>query len=113
MLAALAAEEALKKSIAAEDFDRINEDVSQDSIAAKGVNKAEANVANQPTDATDSSKDKPCLNWVLDSRFKKEQTRLKIPEDPNDWTIPQVKHWFQWAVREFDLVRTFVEKSSI
>ncbi|XP_067618151.1 DNA-binding protein Ets97D isoform X2 [Eurosta solidaginis] len=51
----------------------------------------------------EESEQKPCLNWVLDSKFKKEQARLKIPEDPNEWTIPQVKHWFQWATRQFEL----------
>ena len=61
-------------------------------------------ITNNNTKSTNSSKDKPCLNWVLDSKFKKEQARLKIPEDPNLWTVAQVKHWFQWAVRQFELV---------
>ncbi|XP_036324535.1 DNA-binding protein Ets97D isoform X1 [Rhagoletis pomonella] len=55
------------------------------------------------SEKNEDSEKKPCLNWVLDNKFKKEQTRLKIPEDPNEWTIAQVKHWFQWAIRQFEL----------
>lgn len=42
--------------------------------------------------------------WIIDSQFRKDQTRLKISEDPREWTIAQVKHWLQWAVRQFNLV---------
>lgn len=54
--------------------------------------------------STAAQSDKPCLNWVLDCKFRKEQLRLKIPENPIEWTVAHVKYWFQWAVREFDLV---------
>lgn len=43
--------------------------------------------------------------WIIDSQFRKDQTRLKISDDPREWTIAQVKHWLQWAVRQFNLVR--------
>lgn len=33
---------------------------------------------------------------------KKE--RLKIPNDPRDWSETHVKHWLQWAVRQFNIV---------
>ncbi|XP_037956142.1 DNA-binding protein Ets97D-like [Teleopsis dalmanni] len=52
---------------------------------------------------TDNTLEQPCLNWVLDLKFKKEQVRLKIPENPFLWNVQQVKHWFQWAVRQFNL----------
>lgn len=71
------------------------------SIAA-ALAAEEAN--NKNGDKNEDSEEKPCLNWVLDNKFKKEQIRLKIPEDPNEWTTVQVKHWFQWAVRQFELV---------
>lgn len=58
---------------------------------------------NKNADKNEETDEKPCLNWVLDNKFKKEQVRLKIPEDPNEWTTVQVKHWFQWAVRQFEL----------
>lgn len=54
--------------------------------------------------ASTSSKEKPCLNWVLDNKFRKEQARLNIPENPFEWTVAHVKHWFQWAIKQFDLV---------
>ncbi|EAA09161.5 AGAP004337-PA [Anopheles gambiae str. PEST] len=44
-----------------------------------------------------------CLPWVYDSAFKRDQQRLNIPDDPNEWTVAQVKHWIQWAVRTFNL----------
>ncbi|XP_055852799.1 DNA-binding protein Ets97D [Episyrphus balteatus] len=59
--------------------------------------------ATEEQESTNEQKQKPCLNWALDTKFKKEQTRLKIPEDPTDWTVPHVKHWLQWAVRQFNL----------
>lgn len=31
------------------------------------------------------------------------QERLKIPADPKEWTQTHVKHWLQWAVRQFNL----------
>lgn len=37
--------------------------------------------------------------------FKKEQERLKIPSDPQKWNILHVRHWLQWAVRQFSLPR--------
>ncbi|KFB36845.1 AGAP004337-PA-like protein [Anopheles sinensis] len=43
------------------------------------------------------------LPWVCDHNFKRDQQRLNIPEDPKEWTVAQVKHWIQWAVRTFNL----------
>lgn len=42
--------------------------------------------------------------WIIDTQFKREQIRLKMPDDPKDWSVAQVKHWLQWAVRHFNLV---------
>ncbi|GAB1866982.1 Dna-binding protein ets97d [Camponotus japonicus] len=44
------------------------------------------------------------IKWTLDAQYKKEQERLKIPTDPKDWSETHVKHWLQWAVRQFNLV---------
>ncbi|ESO83336.1 hypothetical protein LOTGIDRAFT_222728 [Lottia gigantea] len=41
--------------------------------------------------------------WIVDQNFRKEQERLKIPFDPMQWNEVHVKHWIQWAVKEFDL----------
>lgn len=43
------------------------------------------------------------IRWVVDSAFRREQERLKIPADPNAWTSAHVRHWLQWAVRHFSL----------
>lgn len=42
--------------------------------------------------------------WIIDTQFRKDQMRLKISDDPREWTVAQVKHWLQWAVRQFNLV---------
>ncbi|XP_015588928.1 DNA-binding protein Ets97D isoform X1 [Cephus cinctus] len=44
------------------------------------------------------------MKWMVDAQYKKEQERLKIPADPKDWSQAHVKHWLQWAVRQFNLV---------
>lgn len=41
--------------------------------------------------------------WIVDQGFRKEQERLKIPFDPLHWNEAHVKHWIQWAVKEFHL----------
>ncbi|XP_003701261.1 DNA-binding protein Ets97D isoform X1 [Megachile rotundata] len=43
------------------------------------------------------------IRWMVDPQYKKEQERLKIPADPKEWTQTHVKHWLQWAVRQFNL----------
>uniref|UniRef100_A0A1B0BBF1 ETS domain-containing protein n=1 Tax=Glossina palpalis gambiensis TaxID=67801 RepID=A0A1B0BBF1_9MUSC len=63
--------------------------------------------------ASTSKKEKPYLNWVLDSKFRKEQARLKIPDNPNDWTVAHVKHWFQWAIKQFELTNFNMNEWSI
>ncbi|PVD27484.1 hypothetical protein C0Q70_12645 [Pomacea canaliculata] len=41
--------------------------------------------------------------WIVDQNFRREQERLKIPLDPTEWTPVHVRHWIQWAVKEFGL----------
>ncbi|CAG5120911.1 unnamed protein product [Candidula unifasciata] len=41
--------------------------------------------------------------WVIDQGFRRDQERLKIPADPCQWSELHVKHWLQWAVKEFHL----------
>ncbi|KAH8295317.1 hypothetical protein KR018_009946, partial [Drosophila ironensis] len=75
-------------------------DVSVKAGAAKRRLKTE------PSDdeSGESAKDvKPVLNWVLDSKFKREQARLKIPEAAIEWTTSHVIHWLEWAVKQFEL----------
>ncbi|KAG8231952.1 hypothetical protein J437_LFUL008872 [Ladona fulva] len=44
------------------------------------------------------------VRWIMDPQFRKDQERLRIPFDPVEWTVPHVRHWLQWAVRQFNLV---------
>lgn len=43
------------------------------------------------------------MQWQVDGIFKRDQERLKIPADPRDWNVVHVRHWVQWAVRQFNL----------
>lgn len=43
------------------------------------------------------------VQWQVDLAYKKEQDRLKIPHDPIEWSQVHVRHWVQWAVRQFNL----------
>ncbi|GBP00906.1 DNA-binding protein Ets97D [Eumeta japonica] len=43
------------------------------------------------------------VKWIVDAQFKNNQARLKIPDEPAEWTIQHVKLWIQWAVRQFNL----------
>ncbi|XP_008558078.1 DNA-binding protein Ets97D [Microplitis demolitor] len=47
--------------------------------------------------------DKKVIKWMVDVQYKQEQERLKIPADPVEWSQTHVKHWLQWAVRQFNL----------
>ncbi|KAF7267387.1 DNA-binding protein Ets97D isoform X2 [Rhynchophorus ferrugineus] len=46
---------------------------------------------------------KNIVQWQVDLQYKKEQERLKIPLDPEEWSVHHVRHWLQWAVRQFNL----------
>jgi len=55
-------------------------------------------------------KDKPqttsnenITKWVMDSNFRKEQERLKMPLDPSLWTKSHVEHWITWSINQFHL----------
>nr|CAH7744677.1 unnamed protein product [Callosobruchus chinensis] len=58
-----------------------------------------------PSDELNNDVEKPksIVQWQVDSGFKKDQERLKIPSDPNDWSQLHVRHWLVWAVRTFNL----------
>lgn len=42
------------------------------------------------------------VKWVVDSQFKSDH-RIKIPDEPSEWSVQHVKLWIQWAVRQFNL----------
>lgn len=56
------------------------------------------------SDAANPEDDNPELvNWIVDPKFKREQKMLRIPEDPSLWTREHVRHWLEWAIRQFNL----------
>ncbi|XP_065372302.1 DNA-binding protein Ets97D [Calliphora vicina] len=101
-LAVLAAEEAYKTDASTDD-EHAMRDGSQEDTEEESKPKRIKRELTLTSPGTAAQSDKPCLNWVLDSKFRKEQLRLKIPENPTEWTVAQVKFWFQWAAREFEL----------
>lgn len=42
--------------------------------------------------------------WIVDQHFRREQERLRIPFDPLQWSDIHVRHWIEWAIKEFQLV---------
>lgn len=57
--------------------------------------------------------DEPATKWIIDTNFKRDLDRLRISEDPKEWTIAQVRHWLQWAVRQFNLTQIKLQDWSI
>ncbi|CAH1642309.1 unnamed protein product [Spodoptera littoralis] len=43
------------------------------------------------------------VKWVVDAQFKSEH-RVRVPDDPAEWSVQHVKLWIQWAVRQFNLI---------
>lgn len=111
-LAALAAEEAYKTDASTDDEIALRDDSQEDTEEEPKLKKLKRETSTS-TSSNVTQIEKPCLNWVLDSKFRKEQTRLKIPDNPNQWTIAQVKYWFQWAIREFELTNVNINDWSI
>ncbi|XP_074026819.1 DNA-binding protein Ets97D isoform X2 [Leptinotarsa decemlineata] len=69
---------------------------------------SDSDVPKQPH-ATENSKNSKQKNvvvqWQVDDNYKKEQERLKIPLDTKEWSTLHVRHWVQWAVRQFNLTK--------
>lgn len=86
-----------------EDSSMGNDDQATSLVAARSQS---VEVMDEDDDDSNSGPVEPAKpQWIIDSQFRKDQTRLKISDDPREWTIAQVKHWLQWAVRQFNLVR--------
>ncbi|XP_013397382.1 GA-binding protein alpha chain isoform X1 [Lingula anatina] len=51
--------------------------------------------------------------WIVDQNFRREQERLKIPFDPSHWNQAHVKHWIQWAIKEFGLDNVDIENFNV
>lgn len=84
--------------------------VTNGSSPAKVAKMSPPELADSPTIIDDDDDEdemgdggQAALRWVCDTNFKRDQQRLNIPDDPIEWTVAQVKHWIQWAVRTFQL----------
>lgn len=54
-----------------------------------------------PASSSSSAPGETVTRWVACSIFRREQERLNIPTDPMMWERPHVKHWAEWALKEF------------
>lgn len=72
---------------------------------ARVVSKIESPTIIDDEDDDDDMGDggQSALRWVCDTNFKRDQQRHNIPDDPVEWTVLNVKHWIQWAIRTFQL----------
>ncbi|XP_037033169.1 DNA-binding protein Ets97D-like [Bradysia coprophila] len=75
-----------------------NDSHTNTSTTAQTVTESSATVP----DKSDKSES---VKWVIDNNFRKELIRLGFSEDPVEWTVAQVRHWLQWAVRQFSLTK--------
>ncbi|KAL0858705.1 hypothetical protein ABMA27_011186 [Loxostege sticticalis] len=53
-------------------------------------------------EAVSGAQSESTVKWVVDTQFKNDH-RVKIPDDPRQWSVQHVKLWIQWAVRQFNL----------
>ncbi|XP_061381604.1 DNA-binding protein Ets97D-like isoform X1 [Danaus plexippus] len=44
------------------------------------------------------------VKWIVDTSFRNDHSRARIPEDPMQWSVQHVRLWIQWAVRQFSLM---------
>lgn len=53
------------------------------------------------------------MNSPTTTNSKRDQQQLKIPDDPMEWTVAQVKHWIRWAVKIFQLTSIKLQDWSV
>lgn len=71
--------------------------------AANSNDSVSNSIGGDSMDADEEQENSELINWVVDFKFKREQKLLKIPEDPSEWSKDNVRHWLQWAIRQFNL----------
>ncbi|CAO1311568.1 unnamed protein product [Diamesa hyperborea] len=73
-------------------------DIKEESpTLSSGASESWSNVSSSTKKSVSNSK------WTVDYNFKAEQMKLKIPEDPSEWTAKQVNVWLNWAIKKFKL----------
>lgn len=93
-----------RPSIANSPDIQIAPDICADVLLDDPVNLSATDDTSLSANDGDSVKSEP--KWVQDYQFQSDLARLKISNDPAEWTVAQVKHWLQYAVRQFNLVST-------
>lgn len=82
----------------AEDYIHIEEESTEEPKEKPKTSDPPPNTNEQTSQNT-----KNVVQWQVDLQYKREQERLKIPNDPAEWSVLHVRHWVQWAVRQFNL----------
>lgn len=98
------------------DESNIDNDLDLDeTLMPQNVSQPPSKLEHQQSPIVNNSKpvDEPSTKWIIDTNFKKDLARLRISEDPKEWTIAQVRHWLQWAVRQFNLTQIKLQDWSI
>uniref|UniRef100_A0A2A4K1J3 PNT domain-containing protein n=1 Tax=Heliothis virescens TaxID=7102 RepID=A0A2A4K1J3_HELVI len=75
------------------------EDRSLDAEATEGTEVTEVTEVTEAGAVSHAA----AVKWVVDAQFKSEH-RVKVPDDPAQWSVQHVKLWIQWAVRQFNLI---------
>lgn len=78
------------------------QDAMEDIIHDGDVSNSDS-AATSMRNRDDDDENAELVNWIVDPKFKREQKILKIPEDPSLWSREHVRHWLEWAVRQFHL----------
>ncbi|KAJ8980386.1 hypothetical protein NQ317_009380 [Molorchus minor] len=76
---------------------------AEDYVHVEDTEVDDALDGNADQGAQDQKQPKTIVQWHVDLNYKKVQEKLKIPSDPEEWSAVHVRHWVQWAVRQFNL----------
>lgn len=87
-------------------------------IESNGLDQTDFQTSSQPAAPAKvvvplSDETENITRWIVDQNFRRDQERLKIPFDPVQWTEVHVRHWIQWAVKEFGLENVEVTNFSM
>ncbi|XP_065172521.1 DNA-binding protein Ets97D [Atheta coriaria] len=93
-----------------EDLDQLEPDAIDDEVSNP---KLDEDTEQTPRSISHIKREKPVHEWQVDSAFKAAQDRLKIPANPEEWSVFHVRHWIQWAVRQFSLPKLQLSDWSI
>ena len=76
---------------------------SDDILASSSRNRRGENNASRKTHENTNK------NWAIDNAFKRDQIRLKIPDNPEAWNKSHVQFWLNWAAKKFSSSKIYPE----